>query len=330
MAEMTSRERVVAALNHQEPDRVPLDIGGGGSTSILVEGYERLKAYLGIEAETQAMINAFRIARLDEETMRRLGSDCRPITIHRPDWDLSPAGLDEYRDMWGVTWKRVSYGADSYYWEHAGSPLAEATVSDLDAYAWPDLDNPVFTAGLREEVRSLYEDTDYAIMAESGFKSFWELAYMLAGYERLLMDVVIDPGFVSALLNKLLEINLIMTGRFLDIVGPYIQVFRSGDDLGTQRGPLFSPQAFRTLVQAGLQALLRPCQVEDGRKDLLPQLRQHHRVHRRPGRRRGRHHQPGSGHGDAGHGSAQGPVRQQGDVLGWSRQPARAPRRHSR
>ena len=249
MAQMTSRERVIAALNHEEPDRVPLDIGGGGSTSILVEGYENLKQHLGITAETRAMVNAFRIARLDEQTMRRLGSDCRPITIHRPDWDLSPIGIETYQDMWGVTWKKVGYGGDAYYWEHAGSPLAEATIADLDAHAWPDLDSPGFTAGLEAEIRTLHEDTDYAIMAESGFKSFWELGYMLAGYERLVMDIALDPEFVSALMNKLLDVNMVMTGRFLDIVGPYIQVFRSGDDLGTQRGPLFSPQAFRTLIK---------------------------------------------------------------------------------
>ena len=249
MAEMTPRERVIAALNHQEPDRVPLDIGGGGSTSILVEGYEHLKQHLGIKAETRAMVNAFRIARLDEQTMRRLGSDLRPITIHRPDWDLAPSDVETYQDMWGVTWKRVQYGDDTYYWEHVGSPLAEATIGDLDAHPWPDLDNPAFTAGLEEEIHALSEGTSYAIMAESGFKSFWELGYMLAGYERLIMDIAVDPPFVAALMDRLLEINLVMTGRFLDIVGPYIQVFRSGDDLGTQQGPLFSPHAFRTLIK---------------------------------------------------------------------------------
>jgi uroporphyrinogen decarboxylase len=63
------------------------------------------------------------------------------------------------------------------------------------------------------------------------------------------MDVVLNPGFLSALLSKLLEINLAATGRFLDAVGPYIQVFRAGDDLATQTGPLISPEAYRTFLR---------------------------------------------------------------------------------
>jgi uroporphyrinogen decarboxylase len=86
-------------------------------------------------------------------------------------------------------------------------------------------------------------------MADGGFKSFWELGYMLRGLEQMLMDVVLNPEFVSALLAKLLEINLAATGRFLDKVGPYIQVIRTADDLATQKGPLMSPQTYRTLLK---------------------------------------------------------------------------------
>ena len=66
-AEMTSRQRVLAALSHQEPDRVPLDIGGGNSTSLLVETYENLKDHLGVSSTTRIANKAFRIAALDEE-----------------------------------------------------------------------------------------------------------------------------------------------------------------------------------------------------------------------------------------------------------------------
>ena len=56
MTEMTPRERILAALNHEEPDRVPLDIGGGSSTSILVEGYEKLKQHLEVAGETNIAV----------------------------------------------------------------------------------------------------------------------------------------------------------------------------------------------------------------------------------------------------------------------------------
>ena len=250
MAEMTSRDRVLAAINHQEPDRVPLDIGGGSSTSVVIEGYQRLKEHLGLPSKTEVMNKTFRVARLDERVMQRLGSDCRPLAAGPPaQWTPPPSKPGTFVDMWGITWRRAYYGDGCYYWELAHSPLAEATAGDLESYPWPDPLDPGFTAGLAEEARGLYEETDYAIMADGGFKSFWELGYMLRGLEQMLMDVALNPSFVSALMTKLLEINTVATGCFLDGVGPYIQVLRTGDDLATQSGALISPQACRTILR---------------------------------------------------------------------------------
>jgi uroporphyrinogen decarboxylase len=86
-------------------------------------------------------------------------------------------------------------------------------------------------------------------MADGGFKSFWELAYALRGLEQLLTDLVLNPQFVTALLDKILEINLKGTGKFLDAAGQYIQVFRAADDLASQQGCLFSPKVYRALLK---------------------------------------------------------------------------------
>ena len=133
MAEMTPRERVWTAVNHQEPDRVPLDIGGGASTSIVVEGYENLKGRWGVPGETRIMNKIFRVARLEESVMKRLGSDCRPLGIKPPaNWTPPPAEPGTFTDMWGITWRQAFYGDNCYYWELARSPLAEASVETLD------------------------------------------------------------------------------------------------------------------------------------------------------------------------------------------------------
>jgi uroporphyrinogen decarboxylase len=255
MAEMTSRERVLAALNHEEPDRVPLDIGGGSSTSILVEGYENLKRYLEIAGATKVLNKVAHLARLDERVMQRLGSDCRPLSAKPPaHWTPPPSEPGTFIDRWGIVRRQVYYGENRYYWELAHSPLAEASVEDLESYAWPDTSDPGYTAGLAEEARALYEETDYAIVADGGFKSFWELGYLMRGHEQLLIDTALNPEFVKALMKKLLEINIKMTGRFLDAVGPYIHVLRAGDDLATQKGPFFSHQTYRTLIKPAHKA----------------------------------------------------------------------------
>ena len=250
MAEMTSRERVMAALHHQEPDRVPLDIGGGSSTTIVIEGYERLKAEWGVVGAGGILSEEFRLARLDETVMRRLGSDTRPLTVSAPlNWTPPPAPPGYLVDIWGVTWRQAHYDDGCYYWELAGHPLAEATIADLDRYPWPNPLDAGYTAGLEERARDLYEGSEYAIMADGGFKSFWELAYSLRGLEQLLIDLVLNPQFVTALLDKILEINLKGTGKFLDKAGKYITVFRTADDLASQQGCLFSPRVYRTLLK---------------------------------------------------------------------------------
>jgi uroporphyrinogen decarboxylase len=131
----------------------------------------------------------------------------------------------------------------------AGHPLAEANIEDLDGYLWPDPLDPGYTAGLAGAATTLYEGTDYAIIGHSKFKSLWELAWKLRGLEQMLIDLVQDPDFVEALISKLLEINMAATGRFLDIVGPYIHIIRTGDDIATQRGPLMAPETYRSLIK---------------------------------------------------------------------------------
>ncbi|MBN1365384.1 MAG: hypothetical protein JW976_11310 [Syntrophaceae bacterium] len=250
MVEMTSRERVLAALNHEEPDRVPLDIGGGATTTIVVEGYDRLKESLDIRSETKILNKVFRLARVEESVRKKLGSECIPLSIKPPvNWSPPPTEPGTFTDIWGITWREVFYRDDCYYYEVMKSPMAEAVLEDIERYPWPDPLDPGYTMGLSEDVKELYQETDYAIVADGGFKSFWELGYMLRGYDRLLMDLVENPDFVTALMNKLLEINISGTGRFLNAVGPYIQVFRTADDIAIQSGLLMSPAMYRRFIK---------------------------------------------------------------------------------
>ena len=149
VAEMTPRERVQGAVHHQEPDRVPLDIGGGTSTTVMEEGYEKLKHHLRVEAEPRILNKIFRMARLDEDAMKLLGVDCRPLGIRPPvNWTPPCARPGTFTDLWGITWRQALYGDGCYYWEPKHCPLAEATIEDLEAYPWPGLDEPGFFAGL--------------------------------------------------------------------------------------------------------------------------------------------------------------------------------------
>lgn len=251
MAQMTSRERVMTALNHQEPDRVPIDIGGGTSTTLVVEAYDNLKKYLGISAgETQTLSRVYRSARLDEAVMRRLGSDCYPLRGRSPvNRTPPPTEAGTYIDMWGVKWQEIYYRDNAFYWEVAHAPLREATLADLERFDWLDPADPGLTAGLAEEAKTLYEQTDYAIEASCGFYSFFETGYALRGYEQLFVDFIQNPAFVEALFDRLLAINLVGTERFLDAAGKYIHIFRTADDLASQSNLLMSPKIYRKFIK---------------------------------------------------------------------------------
>jgi uroporphyrinogen decarboxylase len=250
VGEMTSRERAVIALSRREPDRVPIDIGGGTSTSIVFEAYEELRKYLGVPGETKLLSKVYRSARLDKRVMRRLGSDFYPLRSKSAvNWNPPPTDPGTLIDVWGVKSKQVPYREKGFYWEVSYCPLADASVQDVETYAWPDPADPGYTDRLAEEARALHEGTDFAIEASCGFYSFWELACSLRGYEQLLLDLAENKEFVSALLARILEINLEGTRRFLEQVGPYIDVFRAGDDLASQDNLLMSPGTFRQLLK---------------------------------------------------------------------------------
>ena len=249
MAEMTPRARVLAALRHEEPDRVPLDIGGGNSTTLLAETYENLKEHLKISAPTRIMNKAFRSAELDEEAMVRLGSDVRSVRTKPPkNWTPPPSGPGTFIDGFGIKWRQAFY-TGGFYWEIAEPPLAHATISDMKSFPWPEPDDPGRYEGLAEEVQNLHNNTSYALMGDSVIKGFWEPYFMMRGIEQSLVDLLINKEFVHAVMERLFELNTAVTRRFLDITGPYLSVFRTADDLAAQNSLLMSPQTYQEMIQ---------------------------------------------------------------------------------
>lgn len=250
MAEMTPRQRVEAALRHTEPDRVPLDIGGGQSTSLTVEAYRSLQDHFGASpAEPAYLSYAFRVARLDEATLQRLGSDVRPLTLKPPaNWQRPPSPPGTFIDELGIQW-RQAHTPSGFYWEQQTYPLAEATLADVEAYPWPDPHDPGRYAGLAEEARLLYERTPYALMGDCGYKNHWEPVFLLLGFERALYSLLAEPELITAILEQLAALNAAVTRRFLELTGPYLSVIRTSDDLATQSSLMMAPATYRKMIQ---------------------------------------------------------------------------------
>jgi uroporphyrinogen decarboxylase len=246
---LTSRERVVRAINHQEPDRVPVDVNP------VQDAYVSLKAYLGLEIEEKLSPNTHMEVIPHPKVLEALGADLISVKLGSPRGARIPEAPspDLVMDEWGIGRKRIPQPGGGSYLEAVYHPLADATLDDLDKYPWPDPDLPGRGEAAEADAKRLYEDTDLAIMGRFGGPVF-EMALMLMGIEKWLMCTVSDPEFAEALLDRITDIQIALDRIGLEATARYLQIFKaSGDDLGMQTGPLYSPRSFRSLLLPRLQ-----------------------------------------------------------------------------
>ena len=244
---MNSRERVIATLNHKPLDRVPVDLGSTLVSSIHQIANNKLKAHLGIEADEPVHDVVQGLVVPDERILQRFGVDLRRVSLRPPSNKASilpSVGEDFYHDEWGIRRQRTDL-----YWEIVESPLANAKLEDLRHHPWPDPHDPGRVAGLAEEAQALYQQTDFALVADFLGGGIFETALWLRGFERFMMDMVSDEPFVAALMDTLLELYIEFYTVYLEAVGPYVQILAVGDDLGMQTGPLIAPDLYRRVVK---------------------------------------------------------------------------------
>lgn len=242
---MTPRQRVLEALDHKEPDRVPIDMGTAVS-SIHIEAYMELKKYLGINKTEPVIIDMMQqVVEVEEPVLKRFNVDTRQLFIKsaRP-WQKLPDG--SYVDEWGIKYKKPE---KSHYYDMYEYPLANADIDDLEKFRWPDPDAPERIKGLGQRARELYYNTDYAIVLSGFGECMFGLPSWLRGHAQFYMDLISNREFVTALLDILLDIEMRLARNVLEVVGDYIQVVRVSDDLGTEQGPIISPHLYRELIK---------------------------------------------------------------------------------
>jgi uroporphyrinogen decarboxylase len=243
---MLSRERVANTLLHNKPDRVPISLGGTAH-KLSDSRYQVLKQHFGIQGDSPQRLTGAYLSYSDNRVLDALGTDIRYVHL-RPATGYMQNKLPDgtWVDEWGLTHRVLENG----FYELGGTPLANATVADLDRYPWPDPHDPARLAGLREETLDLYLRTPYALAAyRPTLSGIFELAHSLRGMERLLMDLVLDKTFVDALFTKLALVLGEFYKAYLDVVGPYVEIVELADDVGTQVGPMFAPKLYRQLLR---------------------------------------------------------------------------------
>jgi uroporphyrinogen decarboxylase len=240
---LTPRERVRLALNHQEPDRVPIDVT---YTSI---PYIDVRRVLGLPPE-DVRPDVWDVIKPARDAIEALGCDLIWTGLRGGSKAKKFSfDLDSYETEWGIVFRKVQRPDGGWQFEMREYPIKEPTMEAIEAFPWPDPLDPARYEGVEESVRHLYETTDLAICARLG-GNIWEMGNYLVGQEKWLMWVALYPDFCRALLQRIADIQKVMYMEGLKIIGKYLSVLRlGGEDFGTQAGLLISPKMFRSLVK---------------------------------------------------------------------------------
>jgi uroporphyrinogen decarboxylase len=250
---MSSRERVLAAMNHQEPDRVPFLLGAGNTTGIQMPAYQRLKALLGIQAPDNYLYDwpELGTASIDESTLVRLGSDVRGVFDRHPAANIEgnrarQAG-EPFVDSWGIGQVEVEPGV----WFPGIHPLADATTrAELAAYpGWPDMDDASRFAHMKAQAAKLANKNQYAIMATPWLLFPFERAIHMQGMEPFFLNMAMRPDFATDLIKRCAEHCKTLMGHILEELGDNVDIIKIGDDLGSSTSLLISPHMYRRLLK---------------------------------------------------------------------------------
>ncbi len=273
---MTSRERILAALNHREPDRVPVDLSGYRSSGISAIAYPRLRTALGLEPRPIYVYDPVQqLAIVDDDVLDWAGADA--IELGRgfcreekwwADWTL-PDGTPCKMPVWAVPERS---GAEWIYRSPSGRVIARMPEGSLhfDQTYWPFLDGKedlkrieelypehMWTGigsppgpsvsgpeELADGARRLRQESTRAIVGLFG-GNLLEMGQFYYRMDNFLEMLAGEPQRIHRFLDALVEIHLRNLEKFLGAVGPYIDVINFGDDLGAQNGPQISPRMYR-------------------------------------------------------------------------------------
>ena len=250
---MLPRERVLTALNHEEPDRIPIDLGSTRVSGICLDAYATLLDALGLgQRELRVVDRKQGLAGPDEDVLEALGVDCRPIWTNPPSGGEPPiveeGDYEVFIDEWGCRVSRPR--ARGLYFDLTEPVMTEPSLEALEKFAWPDVDDPARYEGLRQQAQRLREESPYALVGHCDFGQD-VLGHFLnvRGYVEAMLDLAAQPDFAEAFMEGVTRLAMRAWGHFLEQVGDLVDVVAFYDDLGMQDRPLVSPAMYRRMIK---------------------------------------------------------------------------------
>jgi len=254
MGKYTHRERVITALEHKEPDRIPKDLGGRVST-LMETAYKSLKRYLNLDECGYDNVNEdwFTVEELDERLLEYFDIDFRRVFLKGSSKYQKVVREDgTWIDELGFTRRYTGM-----YGEMIDHPLRRAKdIEDIKRFKFYDAYDKERVEGLKERVRYLYNETDYAIVSAGAAGGIFETCNWMRGFDQFPIDLMLNKKMAHALLDKLTNYYIEVMDAFLSVVGPYIQMVEISDDMGSQNNLLISPELYREMILPYYKRLL--------------------------------------------------------------------------
>jgi len=233
----------MAALNHEEPDRVPMDLGGTLASTVVGQAYAQLRSKLNLpDQKTRQSLRYASLADIDGDVRSALDVDI----VHAPRAFGSGDRLkiiseSIFVDEWGVRWHKPSQG--HYYVDRP--PFAnDASPMAVEQYNWPEPRDLVDIEDLARQIKLLRRESDCAISLELRGRTL-SLGQFLRGFDDWMMDLACNGPFVEALMDRTSQIQLEANDIILQEIGTLVDIVYTADDLGGQNGPLVSPDTVK-------------------------------------------------------------------------------------
>lgn len=267
---MTPKQRVQTALNHQEPDQLPVALGGG-PYGVVDELYFKLLQHLNLGDPVEPFRRGHSISYMDDRLLAALGSDTRYVCPGASPSSpvVETDNPDKFLDGYGQTWVR----AKPYYYA-IGGILAEASdIDDIETMmTWPNPTDPKWTQGVRERAQYLHNNTDCYIIARMVTShGIYQSACDLRGTETFLLDMAMNPEFAQALVDRVTDnIDGLLKG-YLEACGDTIDMIElPGDDYAGNTNLIMSPKMFRHYFKPAIERLVHT--IKDYRSDIKVML----------------------------------------------------------
>jgi uroporphyrinogen decarboxylase len=249
MIRLSPRDRVYRAINHQEPDLVPLALGGG-PYGIVDPLYLKLVDYFGLGTPVPPFRNGHSISYMDDRLLEKLGTDIRYVYPNLlPNSPVYPGDdLDTFIDSYGQIWHK----AEPYYYAGEGILNHVQPGDDFNRFmAFPNPDDPKWMVGVPERARMLHERTDYFVtMRMVASHGPFQTACDLRGTENFLIDMATHPDFATELLHRIGDFLVSLFKGAMEAGGEYFDMIElPGDDYASNVGTIISPRMFREFIK---------------------------------------------------------------------------------